>query len=104
MEKYVNYEIVQRSQHARQGRSGFHGPDTCLSLVLIPLGSEPVGDHPLSKCNIRKYGWNVAMQREVYGASRGPRSIYMAAIREMEQRVKDDYPLAAIIKVLKECA
>lgn len=70
-------EIVTRSQHSRKSYgSSFGGPDRYLAVVVRPHGSAPVGAHPLSRANAKRFGWEIHYVGEYYYDHTGPRSIY----------------------------
>ena len=79
-------DIVTRSQHSVGSSSNtFGGPDRYVAAVVRPADSEPVGTHPLSTHNIRRYGWEVISCGEGYSRHTGPRSMYGMAVARAEQ-------------------
>lgn len=67
-------DIVVRQQRAKRGKSGFHGPDTYVALVVRGDDGVPVGSLPLSEHNIKRHGWSVERFGEGYREHCGPRS------------------------------
>ena len=77
------YEIITRSQKSvGSGTNQFGGPDRYMVVVERPDGSEPVGGHPLSQANAKRFGWTMHGMGEYYAKSTGPRSAYARCLRE----------------------
>ena len=75
METKLVAEIIQRSQHSYGSSANmFGGPDCYVSLIIRPENSEPVGRHPLSRHNVKRFGWQEIVAGSGYSDHSGPRS------------------------------
>jgi hypothetical protein len=83
----VIYEIVSRQQKSRGAANGFGGPDNYIVVVERPEGSEPVGGHPLSAANAKRFGWKMHHIGEYYSRNRGPRSKYAECIQKAHEMI-----------------
>ena len=77
----LTVDIVTRSQKSVGSSSNqFGGPDRYVAAVVRPADGEPVGAHPLSEHNARRFGWTVRYCGEGYSRHTGPRSAFGRAI------------------------
>lgn len=83
----VHVSVVQRSQHAKKGRSGFEGPGEYVMSVVWPEtpGIDPTG-HPLSEANRARGNWSWHWEGEGYWRHSGPRSSLGRALNRAYDR------------------
>lgn len=85
-EKY-EYEICIRTQHAKRGRSGWHGPDGYVAVVRRPAGAPRWDRRQLQRKALAKRGYAIRYAGEFYNRSIGPRSRFRAAIERAKEMI-----------------
>ena len=84
------HHVIVRSQPARTGKRGFHGPDTYVAVVSVPEGiAFNPASTPLQTARLEAKGIRVEYMGEGYGQHSGSRSALGQAIASAQARVRD---------------
>jgi hypothetical protein len=79
----VTFAVIQRSQHAKRGRSGWSGPGEYVMVVRWVDNGDGVGNpanNSLSEPNRKKFGWRWWFCGEGYWNHTGPKSAIGKAV------------------------
>ena len=82
----MTYEMHIRSQHAKQGRSGFGGPDTYVAVTAAPNGAKVPAY--LNSNVLSARGIGIRYFGDGYSRHKGPKSQLGRAIRAAREYVQ----------------